>query len=114
VGVGVPEAGLWNTSTKLRDRPIIGNEEDVDFVNCFGARACCLRSTNGVTGKKVDYRSVPYVNITMFSKESAGMLDLDAELKLWIRGSPEPLQFSFTKDARINDVYRVLSDHILK
>jgi Bacterial PH domain len=68
----------------------------------------------GVTGKKVDYRSVPYVNITMFSKESAGMLDLDAELKLWIRGFPEPLQFSFNKDAPINDVYKVLSDHILK
>jgi len=29
----------------------------------------------GVTGKKVDYRSVPYSNITMFSKESAGVLD---------------------------------------
>ena len=67
----------------------------------------------GVTGKKVDYRSVPYSNITMFSKESAGVLDLDAELKLWVRGLPEPLQFSFNKDAPINDVYRVLSAHIL-
>ena len=67
----------------------------------------------GVTGKKVDYRSIPYSNITMFSKESAGVLDLDAELKLWVRGFTEPLQFSFTKDAPINDVYRVLSAHIL-
>lgn len=67
----------------------------------------------GVTGKKVDYRSVPYSNITMFSKESAGVLDLDAELKLWVRGFPEPLQFSFNRDAPINDVYRVLSAHIL-
>jgi len=67
----------------------------------------------GVTGKKVDYRSVPYSNITMFSKESAGVLDLDAELKLWVRGLSEPLQFSFNKDAPINDVYRVLSAHIL-
>jgi len=67
----------------------------------------------GVTGKKVDHRSIPYVNITMFSKESAGMFDLDAELKLWIRGFPEPLKFEFNKDAPINDVYRVLSNHIL-
>lgn len=67
----------------------------------------------GVTGKKVDYRSVPYSNITMFSKESAGVLDLDAELKLWVRGFNEPLQFSFNRDAPINDVYRVLSAHIL-
>lgn len=68
----------------------------------------------GVTGKKVDYRSVPYSSITMFSKESAGMLDLDAELKLWVRGLSNPLQFSFTKDAPINDVYAVLSKHLLR
>ena len=68
----------------------------------------------GVTGKKVDYRSVPYSNITMFSKESAGVLDMDAELKLWVRGLSAPLQFSFNKDAPINDVYLVLSKHILR
>jgi hypothetical protein len=67
----------------------------------------------GVTGKKVDYRTIPYANITMFSKESAGILDLDAELKLWVRGFSEPLSFEFNRDAPINDVYRVLSDHII-
>ena len=67
----------------------------------------------GVTGKKVDYRSVPYSNITMFSKESAGVLDFDAELKLWVRGLEHPLQFSFNRDAPINDVYQVMSEHIL-
>lgn len=68
----------------------------------------------GVTGKKVDYRSVPYDSITMFSKESAGVMDLDAELKLWIRGMPEPLSLSFNREAPVNEVYRVLSAHILK
>ena len=67
-----------------------------------------------MTGKKVDYRSVPYSNITMFSKESAGgVLDYDAELKVWVRGLDSPLQFSFNKDAPINDVYKVMSEHIL-
>jgi hypothetical protein len=50
----------------------------------------------------------------MFSKESAGILDLDAELKIWIRGFQEPLRFNFTKDAPVNDVYRVLSEHIIR
>ncbi len=67
----------------------------------------------GVTGKKVEYRSVPYSSITMFSKESAGVLDMDAELKLWVRGLAEPLQFKFTKDAPINDVYRLLSEKLV-
>ena len=68
----------------------------------------------GVTGKKVEYRSFPYASVTMFSKESAGILDLDAELKIWIRGFQEPLRFNFTKDAPVNDVYRVLSEHIIR
>jgi hypothetical protein len=48
------------------------------------------------------------------AKESAGVLDLDAELKLWVRGIPDPLSFNFNKDAPINDVYRVLGAHILR
>jgi hypothetical protein len=67
----------------------------------------------GLTGKKVDYRSVPYSSITMFSKESAGVFDMDAELKLWVRGLETPLVFHFNKDAPINDVYRLVSEHIL-
>ncbi len=68
----------------------------------------------GVTAKKVDYRSIPYDKIVQFSKESAGVLDLDAELKIWVTSLPEPLKFEFSKDAPINDVYSLLSEKILK
>jgi len=68
----------------------------------------------GVTAKKVDYRSIPYDKIVQFSKESAGVLDLDAELKIWVSSLPEPLKFEFSKDAPINDVYSLLSEKILK
>ena len=67
----------------------------------------------GVTSKKVDYRSIPYSKIVQFSKESAGVLDLDAELKVWVASLPEPLKFEFSKDAPINDVYALLSEKVL-
>ena len=67
----------------------------------------------GVTGKKVEYRSIPYSSITIFSKESAGVLDWDAELKIWVRGMADPLEFSFNKDTPINDVYQLLSEKLL-
>jgi hypothetical protein len=79
----------------------------------FTDRRLITVDRQGVTGKKVDYRSIPYSKITMFSKESAGIMDFDAELKLWVGSNPTPLQFAFTKDAPINDVYRVLSRHLL-
>jgi hypothetical protein len=40
-----------------------------------------LVEKQGVTGSKVDYQSIPYSSIKKFSKESGGILDLDAELK---------------------------------
>ena len=67
----------------------------------------------GVTGRKVDYRSIPYDKIVQFSKESSGILDLDAELKIWVASMAEPLKFEFSKDAPINDVYALLSGKIL-
>ncbi len=100
--------------------PILSEGEQVELafrvmrdMIVFTDRRLVTIDRQGVTGKKVDYRTIPYSSIVMFSKESAGVLDLDAELKLWIRGLAEPLKFSFTKDAPINDVYRVLGNRIL-
>jgi len=68
----------------------------------------------GVTGSKAEYLSIPYKSITRFSKESGGMLDLDAELKIWVTGQAEPIRKEFRKDNNINLVYQLLSSHILK
>ena len=43
-----------------------------------------LIDKQGLTGKKVEYRSIPYKAITMYTVESAGHFDLDAELKVWV------------------------------
>lgn len=67
----------------------------------------------GVTSRKTEYRTIPYDKIVQFSKESAGMFDLDAELKIWISSMAEPLKFEFSKDAPINDVYALLSEKVL-
>ncbi|WP_100644441.1 PH domain-containing protein [Alteromonas facilis] len=45
----------------------------------------------GMTGKKVDYYSIPYRAITQFKVETAGHFDMDAELRIWVSGQPEPL-----------------------
>jgi len=68
----------------------------------------------GLTSSKVEYLSIPYKSITRFSKESGGMLDLDAELKIWVTGQVEPIRKEFKKDNNINLVYQLLSTHILK
>jgi len=68
-----------------------------------------------LVGSKVDYLSIPYANIQKFSKESAGILDLDAELKIWLKSEDQPIKKQFGKGGNnINEVYRILSQHILK
>ena len=72
-----------------------------------------LVDKQGLTGKKVDYQTIPYKSISRFAKESAGILDLDAELKIWIHGEKEPIKKEFKKDDSVNKIYRILSAVIL-
>ncbi len=44
----------------------------------------------GVSGKKVEYLSIPYKSIKYFSVETAGGFDRDSEVKVWISGSHAP------------------------
>ena len=68
-----------------------------------------------LVGSKVEYMSIPYTNIIKFSKESAGILDLDAELKIWVKDLELPIKKQFGKGGNnINEVYKILSQHILK
>lgn len=43
-------------------------------------------NVQGMTGKKIDYSSLPYSRIQAFSIETAGSFDRDAELELWFSG----------------------------
>lgn len=68
-----------------------------------------------LVGSKVDYLSIPYSSIKKFSKESAGILDMDAELKIWLTGEAAPISKQFGKGGNnINEVYQILSQYILK
>ena len=68
----------------------------------------------GMSGKKVEYQSIPYRSITRFSIETAGTFDLDAELKIWLTGDPKPIQLQFNKKLSIYTVQSVLAGYVLR
>ena len=68
----------------------------------------------GITGKKVSYQSIPYQKIVRFSVETAGSLDLDAELKIWVAGNPAPIELKFSKKLNIYAVQAVLAGYVLR
>ena len=66
----------------------------------------------GLTGKKVDYSSLPYSKIQAFSVETAGVLDLDSELELWFSGLGK-VKFDFVSRANVADICRMISEFVL-
>lgn len=80
----------------------------------FTNKRLILIDKQGITGSKVEFQSIPYSSITKFSKESPGLLDLDAELKIWIRGESLPIKKEFKKNNNINEAYLILSKYVLK
>ena len=79
----------------------------------FTDKRLILVDVQGITGKKVSFVSVPYGKITKFSIETAGHLDLDAELKIWVGSDPMPIEKKFNKQVNVYDLQAVLAAHVL-
>lgn len=79
----------------------------------FTNKRLILVDKQGVTGKKVEYHSIPYKSITHFSIETAGHFDLDAELKIWIAGNAIPVQKQFNRTLNIYELQSVLAEYVL-
>lgn len=104
---------------KLFDEILIENEQIekayqlIRDIFVFTSKRLILVDKQGVTGKKIEFLSIPYSKITKFSKESAGHFDLDAELKIWVGSDPMPIAKEFRRTVNINEVYAVLSKYVL-
>ena len=79
----------------------------------FTDRRLILVDKQGLKGTKADYQTIPYKSINRFSKESAGVMDSDAELKIWIKGETHPIKKQFGKNDNVNEIYKILSKHVL-
>ncbi len=79
----------------------------------FTNKRLILVDKQGLTSSKVDYQTIPYTRIVRFSKESAGVMDLEAELKIWIVGEALPIAKTFTRNENVNEAYRLLSSAVL-
>lgn len=91
------EADIGEVAEELA--PILATDEEIVFaakeirdMYVFTDRRLILIDKQGMTGKKVEYHTIPYRAISHFIVETTGHFDLDAELKIWISGSDEPIE----------------------
>jgi hypothetical protein len=98
---------------------INGEEIELGFklvrdVFVFTNKRLLLVDKQGLTGSKIEYKSITYKSISRFSIETAGTFDLDAELKIWISSEQQPsIKKQFNKAVNVYDVHNVLATYVL-
>lgn len=81
----------------------------------FTTKRLILIEKQGITGSKIEYKSIIYKSISRFSVETAGTFDLEAELKIWVSSEANPsIVKQFNKSVNVYDVQNVLAHHVLK
>jgi hypothetical protein len=53
--------------------------------------------------KKVEYTSIPYRAVVRFTVEAVGMLDLDAEVRIWTSSQDDPIRLQFSRAVNVYD-----------
>ena len=80
----------------------------------FTNKRLILVEIQGISGKQIEYLSLPYNKIAKFSVQTGSSFKLDAELKLWVGNDTMPLEKKFNKDVNVYEVQKVLASHVLK
>jgi hypothetical protein len=116
-------AGAVNQETLVKDYGkllITGEEIELGFklirdTFIFTNKRLILVEKQGLTGSKIEYKSITYKSISRFSIETAGTFDLEAELKIWVSSEAHPsVVKQFNKSVNVYDVQNVLAHHVLK
>lgn len=104
-------------------KPFISQNENVAFavktirdVAVFTDKRILVADKQGLTGKKVEYYTIPYKNIVTYAVETAGTFDLDSEIKLVLSGGLR-VELKFMKgknmDQLLLKVYNLINCFII-
>lgn len=80
----------------------------------FTNKRLILVDIQGISGRQIEYLSIPYSHIMKFSVQTGGSFDPDAELKLWVGSDTIPLEKRFNKEVPVYEVQKILASHVLK
>lgn len=104
-------------------KPFISKNENIAFavktvrdVAVFTDKRILVADKQGVTGKKIEYYSIPYKNIVTYAVETAGTFDLDSEIKLVLSGGLK-IELKFFKSKNMDQcllrVYDLINSFVI-
>ncbi len=81
----------------------------------FTDKRILIADKQGLTGKKIEYCTIPYKSIITYSIETAGTLDLDSEIKLTLSGGIK-VELQFIKGKHMSEllfkVYNIITEYV--
>ena len=78
----------------------------------FTNKRVIAMNVQGITGKKVDYTSLPYSKVQAYSVETAGTFDFDSELDLFFSGIGQ-VRFELKGKYDILALSRLIASYVL-
>ncbi|MGI6668303.1 MAG: PH domain-containing protein [Acetivibrionales bacterium] len=97
----------------IPDEQIVATFQGIRDGVIFTDKRIISINVQGITGKRKDFTTMPYSKIQVFSVETAGHFDLDAELDLWFSGLGR-VRFEFTGRTDISQICKLISTYTLK
>ena len=91
---------------------LIGEYQAIRDYVIFTNKRIIAVNVQGITGKKIDFSTLPYSKIQAFSIETAGVLDLDSELEMYFSGLGK-VKFEFSGENDIVPLGKLISEKIL-
>ena len=86
--------------TSMRDKLVFTNKRVLSV------------NVQGITGREVDYTSIPYTKIQAFSIETSGTFDISSKVEITVIGLGSVI-FELTLQTDIKSLGRCLSEYIL-
>jgi len=107
------ESGISTVGNLLiENEQVIGSYSSMRDKVVFTNKRIISVNVQGLTGTKRDFTSFPYSKIQIYSVETAGTIDLDAELELFFSGDIN-IKFEFFGSNNIEEIGRMISRFIL-
>ncbi|MCK5388218.1 MAG: PH domain-containing protein [Candidatus Izimaplasma sp.] len=91
---------------------VLGSYKAVRDGIIFTTKRIIVINVQGLTGKKVDYTSIPYARFNAYSIETSGVFDMDAELNIYVSGMGM-MTFEFRGRSDIREISKFISQAII-
>lgn len=97
---------------------LLGPGEQVSSVHRLGRSTFVFTNRRlvvvdeALSGRQVEYQSLPYRSISSFSVDSSGHFDAEADLRIWVVGRTAPIERSFGAGADVYAVQALLASYV--